>query len=67
MGRRKSRRKSDEEAITFMIYAFLAFLFMPIAGLVLLCRPSIGAKFLGAVLLIVGISIWCMVGSVAAG
>ena len=67
MGRRKSRRKSDEEAITFLICAFLAFLFMPIAGLVLLCRPSIGAKLLGVLLLVVGISLWCMVGSAAAG
>lgn len=61
------RRPSDEETIARLIYGFLIFLFMPVAGLILLCRPGFGVKLLGAFLLIVGISLWCLVGSAVIG
>ena len=53
------RRRSDEDAtLGCLVYILLIIFLMPIAGIYLLCKPSLNAKIGGAVLLIVGLFLW---------
>ena len=58
MGR---RRDDDEQVIGCVIYLMLIVLFMPVAGIYLLSKPSPDAKVGGWILLIIGAVLWAWI------
>ena len=54
----RRQRRDEDAALGCLVYILLIIFLMPIAGIYLLCKPSLNAKIGGAALLIVGLFLW---------
>ena len=60
---RSHRNKGDDDALSFVVWALLIIFLMPFAGLYFLLKKDHSMRWLGWILLIVGIVLWVIIGA----